>query len=408
MKQDFLKRFFLYCTLTGEDFARVRSQVWLRNRRTLQITSLLCAAMGLLFYLMNRLTGSRVLLPYLVLLTGSVLVYLALRLGKKKADREWLSMLLCYAQILLVCAYAGILSTQESNYAVPATSIIVFIAILPLTVDDRPVRMYGFMLLESAVYLILSYHLKSPEAFALDRLNTATFCVVGMVLYAVICVRNVRELHQGVRVERIQQSIIFSLAAVVEERDENTGDHIRRTGEYVEALIGAMHRQDRYAHLPEDFFHNVILAAPMHDIGKIHVPDAILNKPGRLTQEEFEIMKTHAVHGAEIIRRTMKDVEEEGYFTVACNVARHHHERYDGTGYPDGLKGEQIPLEARIMALADVYDALISERVYKRPLPREQAQRILQEGAGTQFDPELVPLFLEAVNRPSPTTAVRR
>ena len=108
-------------------------------------------------------------------------------------------------------------------------------------------------------------------------------------------------------------------------------------------------------------------------------------------------MKKHAAYGADIMRRTMRDVEDEAYFTVACNIARHHHERWDGGGYPDALRGEAIPLEARIMALADVYDALVSERVYKKPIPPEQAKQIIAEGSGSQFDPDLAALFLRCV-----------
>ncbi len=219
-----MKRFFLYCTLTADEFHMIRPLIWIRNRRTLQITSLLATAMGLLFYLINRLTNSGVLFPYLFLFCSSFLIYLCIRLTKRVNKRELINMVLCYTQMLMVCAYAGILSTQSSNYAVPATSIIVFIAILPLSIDDRPVRMYSFMLMESAIYLFLSFRMKAEHAFSLDVLNTLTFCAVGMVLYAVICVRNVREIYQSVKVERIQQSIISSLAAVVEERDENTGD----------------------------------------------------------------------------------------------------------------------------------------------------------------------------------------
>ena len=397
MKIDSLKRFFLYCTLTKNEYALIGPMVWLRNRRTLRITSLLSALMGLVFYVVNKLTASGVLLPYLLLFCASAAIYLLLHLMRRAEASEWGSMALCYAQMLLVCAYAGVLSIQQSNYAVPATSIIVFIALLPLSIDDRPVRMYAVMLLESAAYLLLSRAMKSPGAFSLDCLNTVTFCVVGMVLYSVICVRNVREIYQGVKVERIQQSVISSLAEVVEERDERTGDHIRRTRDYVSGLVALMRRKSKYADLTDDFCNNVVLAAPMHDIGKIRIPDAILNKPGKLTDEEYGVMKKHSSYGAEIIRKTMKDIEEDAYFQIACNMAKHHHERFDGAGYPDGLKGEDIPLEARIMALADVYDALVSERVYKKALPKEQARQILLDGAGTQFDPDLVPLFLETV-----------
>ena len=392
-----LKNFFLYCTLTREEFDSIRPEIWDRNRQTLRITSVFAAAMGLLFYLINKLSRSAVIFPYLFLLCGSLLISLSLQITRRMKNNTWISISLCYTEMLLLCVYAGILSTQQSNYAIPATSIIVFISLLPLSVDDRPVRMYAVMLLEAAGYLWVSFKLKSGSAFSLDFMNTITFCTVGMVLYGVICVRNVREIYQNARVERIQQSIISSLAAVVEERDENTGDHISRTSGYVQKLIAVMKSRDAYAHLSEDYCNNVILAAPMHDIGKIKISDAILNKPGRLTDEEFSLMKQHTTYGAEIIQKTMKGVEEEGYVTVACNIARHHHERFDGTGYPDGLKGEEIPLEARIMALADVYDALISERVYKKAFPKEKAVQIIKEGAGTQFDPNLVPLFLETV-----------
>ena len=154
---------------------------------------------------------------------------------------------------------------------------------------------------------------------------------------------------------------------------------------------------DNYSHLSEDYIRNVMLAAPMHDIGKIKIPDSILNKPGKLTAEEFEIMKKHAAYGGDIIKKTITNVEEKAYCDVAYNIARYHHERYDGKGYPDGLKGTDIPLEARIMALADVYDALVSKRVYKDAFPKEKAIQIIEEGSGTQFDPALVPIFLDCI-----------
>lgn len=391
------KQFLLYCTLSQEDYDVVRPMIWARNRRTLRITSALSAAMGLIFLVVNLLTNSGIWIPYLFLFAGSAFVFFTLRIIKNHKHRASFGMFLCYAEMLLVCAYAGILSTQPSNFEIPATSIIVFISMLPLSIDDRPVRMYSFMLAESAAYLVVSYFLKSSKAFSLDLQNTATFVVVGMVLYGVICVRNVREIHNSVRVEKIQRSIITSLATVVEERDENTGDHILRTGGYIGALADAVRHDERYANVSMEFLKNVVIAAPMHDIGKIKIPDAVLNKPGRLTAEEYELMKTHSALGEDIIRRTMKDASDESYFTVACNIARHHHERYDGKGYPDGLKGKDIPLEARMMAIADVYDALISKRVYKEAYPKEEAREIIAEGAGTQFDPDLVPLFLEAV-----------
>ena len=199
------------------------------------------------------------------------------------------------------------------------------------------------------------------------------------------------------RIEKIQNSVISSLATVVEERDENTGGHIMRCEIYVEKLLDRMKSEGSYLQLTKEYRSYIAMAAAMHDIGKIKIPDRILNKPGRLTDEEYDIMKKHSIYGAEIIRKTMGDIEETDYITVAYNIARYHHERYDGKGYPDGLKGEDIPLEARVMALADVYDALISERVYKKAFSVEKAREIILDGSGTQFDPCLVPLFLECV-----------
>ena len=402
MKFKSLKDFILRCSLGREEYESIRPLVWERNRRTLGITSVLAASMGLAFLLLNLLTGSGVLLPYLFLFCGSLLVYVLQRLTAKKKMAEQFVLLLCYGQMLMVCVYAGILSSQSSNYGIPATSIVVFISLLPLSVDDRPLRMYLIMAAESAAYLAASFLLKSHSAFSLDVLNIGTFFLIGMVLYGVICVRNVREIYQSVRVEKIQQSVISSLAAVVEERDENTGDHIQRTSDYVVLLANAMKTDGKYARVSAEFLKNVLLAAPMHDLGKIRIPDAILNKPGPLTDEEYAVMKKHAAFGAEIIQKTLRGIEEEDYYTVARNIARHHHERWDGKGYPDGLAGESIPLEARMMALADVYDALVSKRVYKEAFPKEKACAILREGAGTQFDPELSRLFLQSLGETAP------
>ena len=332
--------------------------------------------------------------PYLILLCGSIVVFVLNKLTSN-SENTTVSMILCYGQMLLTCIYAGILSVQTSNYAIPATSIVVFIALLPLAIDDSLVRMFSFILSESIVYLIVAFLFKDPKAFSLDVMNMVTFCLVGMALYAVISTRNIREIYQGVRIETIQKNIISSMATVVEERDQNTGGHIARTENYVRLLIKNMKKEEEYANITEDFYTNVLLAAPMHDIGKIKISDSILNKPGKLTDEEFAVMKKHSEYGADIIRKTMQNVENEDYFTIACNIAKYHHERYDGKGYPEGLKGEDIPLEARMMALADVYDALISERVYKKPYSKETARKIIEEGKGTQFDPKLAKLFLK-------------
>ena len=175
----------------------------------------------------------------------------------------------------------------------------------------------------------------------------------------------------------------------------STGGHIKRTSEGIRILMGEMLR-DPECHVDKKFARYMIKAAPMHDLGKIAVDDKILRKPGRFEPEEFEQMKIHAARGAEIVHKVLEGVEEPEFAAIAENVAHYHHERIDGSGYPDHLKGDEIPFEARIMAIADVYDALVSKRCYKDSMSFEQAFSIIEEGMGTQFDEDLNKYFLAA------------
>lgn len=193
----------------------------------------------------------------------------------------------------------------------------------------------------------------------------------------------------------IQEHIITGMASLIENRDMETGEHVARTSAYVKTLAECARADGLYADAIDDEFIAMMYAlAPLHDIGKIVVPDQILRKPGRLTAEEFEQMKKHAAAGGRIVHEVLNEITEAAYVAFASDIACCHHERWDGTGYPDGLKGEAIPLSARIMAIADVFDALISERCYKKPMPRDQAFEIIRDGAGTHFDPRLADVFL--------------
>lgn len=198
-------------------------------------------------------------------------------------------------------------------------------------------------------------------------------------------------------IEKMQNGLIMVLADLVESRDKCTGDHIRKTAAYTRLIMAQMRKEGIYAdQMTDEFIYNVSNAAPLHDVGKITISDTILNKPGRLTDEEFQIMKTHTVAGRDIIESAISIVAETGYLSEAKNVATYHHERWDGKGYPEGKSGEDIPLSARIMAVADVFDALVSKRSYKDGFPFEKALDIIREGAGTQFDPLVAKAFLDA------------
>ena len=198
---------------------------------------------------------------------------------------------------------------------------------------------------------------------------------------------------QTEHIQEIQDKMILGLADMVENRDTSTGGHIKRTSDVVRILMEEM-LKDPACPVNEEFARMMIKAAPMHDLGKIAVDDAILRKPGRFTPEEFEVMKTHAAKGAEIVRKVVKDIEDPKFARLAENVAHYHHERIDGSGYPDHLKGDDIPYEARIMAIADVYDALVSKRCYKDKMSFSQAFDIIEEGMGTQFDADLNKYFV--------------
>mgnify|MGYP002624774327 CR=1 FL=1 len=193
----------------------------------------------------------------------------------------------------------------------------------------------------------------------------------------------------------MHDNLVLSMAMMVESRDNSTGGHIKRTSQGVRLLIEQMRASGAYE-LSDDFCRNVIKAAPMHDLGKIAVDDAILRKPGRFTSEEFNKMKAHAAEGAHIVHEVLKNTDDEDFHHIAENVAHYHHERWDGSGYPEGLVGEAIPLEARIMAIADVYDALVSKRVYKDAMSFEKADAIIMDGMGSQFDPSLEDAYVAA------------
>lgn len=197
------------------------------------------------------------------------------------------------------------------------------------------------------------------------------------------------------RLIAMQNRLILGMAAMVESRDNSTGGHIRRTSEGVRILTEQM-KKDRSLGLSEEFCRNLIKAAPMHDLGKIAVDDAVLRKNGPFTPEEREKMKQHAAEGARIVHSILEDTDDAAFRRIAENVAHYHHEKVDGTGYPDGLSGDKIPLEARIMAIADVYDALVSKRVYKEKFSFEEANEIILNGMGTQFDPMLRPYYEKA------------
>jgi response regulator RpfG family c-di-GMP phosphodiesterase len=202
------------------------------------------------------------------------------------------------------------------------------------------------------------------------------------------------------KIVKLQNSILKTMSNLVEYRDFVTGEHVERTQYGVNLLLDEIRRQNLFVEIINGWDTNLILqSVQLHDIGKIAISDLILNKPAKLTEEEYEKMKEHAFFGFKIIERIEADSEESELLNHAKIFALTHHEKWDGTGYPNGLYGNNIPLQGRIMAIADVYDALISERPYKKAFSREDAVKIIIDGRGTMFDPVLIDLFLNVHNK---------
>ena len=203
--------------------------------------------------------------------------------------------------------------------------------------------------------------------------------------------------EKNATIARMQENLILVLADMVESRDQFTGDHVKNTSEYTLIIMNQLKKEGIYTdQLTDEFIRNVYHSAPLHDIGKIRVSDTILNKPGKLTDEEFETMKLHTVYGRDVIENAKKATPDVSYLNEAENLSLYHHEKWNGKGYPQGLSGGDIPLSARIMAVADVFDALVSKRSYKDPFPFEKAMDIIREGAGSHFDPSVAAAFEHA------------
>ena len=318
----------------------------------------------------NRKVMAVMLIPGIVSLIGIVAflkdVYYVQ--GKTAFYSMGYSVIVCYASLVVHCA-------------------IIFALILVRVREIERRKLFGVFAFMGLAIVVLIVQVLFPES-----LISSLFPVLAVVgIYISFEDPSIR------RLQKYNEEMVTGFATLVENRDNSTGGHIRRTREYVRIILDEMKKDAAYRkELSRDYVQNVIKAAPMHDIGKIATPDYILQKPGRLTDEEYAIMKNHAGIGGDIIKKTFSELDEPEYEKIAYEVARFHHEKWNGKGYPDGLRGEDIPLHARIMAIADVFDAVSAKRCYRDAMPIEKCFQIIEEGAGSDFDPHLTELFLNA------------
>jgi response regulator RpfG family c-di-GMP phosphodiesterase len=209
--------------------------------------------------------------------------------------------------------------------------------------------------------------------------------------------RELREYHNNVK--NAKMATMLALAKLAEFRDDDTGTHLERIREYTKIIAEEMAKKPNYlGYITKEYIMDIYHSSILHDIGKVGIPDAILLKPGRLTPDEFELIKTHSTLGGDVITAVEAEIEGQTFLTLAKEIAYYHHEKWDGTGYPKGLRGENIPLSARIVALPDVYDALTSERIYKKVISHEKAREIIISEKGKHFDPDVVDSFLVREN----------
>lgn len=341
-----------------------------------------------------------IFMDLVIIITALYMYDQTIGLSKQNRKKNWL--LVAPGVVSLVLIVAGIgqlkyLHGQTTNYSMGFSAYVCFVTLF---------FYYGIIL-----YLLIARHRFLPKE---KKLGTASIIIiVGLILILQIIYPEVlltsicaTILLVGIYVDfenpSIRQltvyndSMVEGFATMVENRDDNTGGHIRRTRAYVNLMLHKMRHDKRYEDIVnKDYLVNVSNAAPLHDVGKIATPDRILQKPGKLTDEEYAIMKEHAARGGEIILNTFKDIDNPEFQKIAYEVARFHHEKYNGKGYPDGLSGEQIPLHARVMAIADVFDAVSQKRCYREAMPIDQCFDIIAKGSGTDFDPYLTQMFLD-------------
>ncbi|GEM_PF-2207371 len=407
-----------YSGLSKEDFKRVSKPVAEVNRKSLMFFSIVSGVFwiaGLIIYLLQD-TYIQCRYVYICAFIISMITLLLSTTLVKRYPRLLFPTLMLFNASL----YAAGIGMAICQPDIRTVLMIAIVIIVPSGFIQRTIVNNILQVLSILVLAIVGHFYLVDEVYSFSLMNVTIFAIAGLVIghiinksryqryvYAdsaeklVVMQKNYNDDLQKeveLKTERIlalHNQLILGIAMMIEGRDNSTGGHIRRTSKAIEILIEEIRKDDDFA-LTDEFCNNLIKAAPMHDLGKITISDAILCKPGKFTPEEYEVMKTHAAQGAKILHNILAESEDVKFRELAENVAHYHHEHFDGTGYPCGLKGEEIPLEARIMAVVDVYDALVSKRTYKERYSFDKANEIIVSLMGSQFDPRLNKYYQKA------------
>jgi len=302
-----------------------------------------------------------------------------------------------FGGLYLVFSIAFFLLRLRTRYAISgvAITLISFVAIGILFDTMELIALIAHTIFYTGFVIIGIFGIRYHEQYLLNQFYQESI-ILGE---NVVLERKVFQQYENIK--NYHSATIIAIARLAESRDEFTGGHINRVG-MLSHLLASKLPKDIYQknfHKKDEFVEAINLASSLHDIGKISISDLILNKPGKLTEEEFEIIKTHSMIGHNMLRSIQEEFEENIFLSLGISISKSHHERWDGNGYPEGLKQNEIPLEARIVSLIDVYDALISERPYKKAFTKSKSLDLIREGIGTQFDPEIAKLFIKLVEK---------
>ena len=350
--------------------------------------------------LINLLTHLGMFVSYEIFIALLCWYWVSVTVGISK--KRWLriaGILPCVISMALTILFLPdiqFLQGKTTNYSMGTSVYICFISVavhvlfsLVFIVVNRsriPKRkMVGLATTLVFIAIIMTIQIVFPESLV-------SCIAIALILVSIYLNMENPAIHG---LEYYHNEMVMGFATLIENKDDNTGGHIRRSSAYAILIAKNMSKNRKYKNtINQDYLNRLKKAAPMHDIGKIGVPDAVLQKPGRLTEEEFEIIRQHPSIGGKIIEETFGHLFDDGYETMAYDVAMYHHEKWNGKGYPKGLKGTEIPLCARIVAVADVFDAVSAKRCYRDAMPLDECYRIITNGRGEDFDPEVVDAFL--------------
>lgn len=399
---DRIKTFLLYDGMKKENYAMIKDAIYEKNRRSMAAYSMVAASFFFVLFILSLFVSSIAVnrVVYLTMMVLAVILIMMLHTAAK--HNKLVGEVSKYILEVAILAFGIILGTMTTSTDQPSTVFVVMVVMVPMLVYDKVLNSLLVRIIMIGLYLYMALPVKSQEAIEYDMVNLMCFTLVSTICIGFMQQNKSktlfleRHMHKEIkeqtsiikqhsnRLRDIALQTITAFSRAIDAKDEYTNGHSTRVAEYSRMIakrLGKSVYEQR----------NIYMIALMHDVGKVGIPDSIINKPAKLTDEEYAVIKEHPVIGYNIL----KDVDQMPDIAIG---ARLHHERYDGKGYPLGLAGKDIPEIARIISVADAYDAMTSNRSYRSPLPQEKVADEIRKGRGTQFDPVFADVMLDIIS----------